>query len=94
MKNELIKQLFDDRFKMCMDHGEDIAVLKAGQEQIMDGINTLTVRQGALIDKIDKTEKDVLVLQTQKRGVVYVISAVASAISLGVGIWVDGLLRR
>jgi hypothetical protein len=94
MKNEVIKQLFDDRFAMCMNHGESIAVLKAGQDEIMKGIGNITVRQGALIDKIDQTEKDVLVLQTQKKGVIALVGAIASAISLGIGIYIESLFRR
>ena len=94
MKNEDIKKLFERRFDLCKDHGDAIA-------SIQGDVKTLLVRQSDWIDKVEQidkrgldNEKAVLVLQTQKRGVVYTIGAIASAVSLGVGIWVDHLLRR
>ena len=94
MRNEEIKKLFDSRFALCIEHGTDIAVLKAGQTEIMNGINTLQVRQSDLIDKIEITEKDVLVLKTQRKGMIALVGTVASGISLALGIFIDHLLRR
>jgi len=94
MRNEEIKELFNKRFDLCREHGEAIAVLQEGQEAMQKGIDTLIVRQSDWIDKAIQTEKDVLVLKTQRKGVVALVGTVASIISLAVGVFVDHLLRR
>jgi hypothetical protein len=95
MKNEIIEQLIRDSIG---GQSSDIAEMKVKVNTILTQQHDWILEVKDMKKKTQITSDAVLVLQTQKRSAIYVmtagVSAVVSTVLLGLGIWLDSLFNR